>query len=382
MTVAPSRFALFYALYFALLGCIVPYWGLYLQDLAFTPAEIGILMALFGVVRILAPNMWASQSERFRGPVQMVRYSGVLTLICFSFIFSTQSFIGVGLVMVAYGFFWAAMLPQYEVLCLHALGNQVDKYSRVRLWGSIGFVISVTVLGLLLSGFFVGVLPGVMWFLMLLIIINAWLMPDVLNPQSLREHTGKSFWRYLSRPVIVGFISLNLLLQLSFGPYYTFFSIYLDEAGYSAAMTGVIWAVGVVAEVILFWQFGRIMHLLSWRAWVILSLVLTALRWLLTGVLIDSLLSLLVLQILHAFSFGVMHAVSMRYLQRLFPNHLHGRAQALYNSVSFGIGGALGAWISGLLWEPLGGSLVFVLAGVASLVGAIVAWLTLVPESH
>ncbi|WP_370216222.1 MFS transporter, partial [Thalassolituus sp.] len=76
MTVSPSRFALFYALYFALLGCIAPYWGLYLHDLSFSPAEIGSLMALFGVVRILAPNMWASQAERFRGPVQMVRYAG------------------------------------------------------------------------------------------------------------------------------------------------------------------------------------------------------------------------------------------------------------------------------------------------------------------
>lgn len=379
MTVSPSRFALFYALYFALLGCIAPYWGLYLHDLSFSPAEIGSLMALFGVVRILAPNMWASQAERFRGPVQMVRYAGLLTLVCFSLIFITQSFVGVAMVMLAYGFFWAAMLPQYEVLCLHALGNQVDKYSRVRLWGSIGFVVSVTALGMLLNAFEVGVLPIVMWTLMMLITVNSWLMPDVSHPRSPSEGGGESFWRYLFRPAIVGFILLNVLLQLSFGPYYTFFSIYLDEAGYSAAMTGVIWAVGVIAEVVLFWQFGRIMHLLSWRTWVIVSLVLTALRWLLTGVLIDSLPSLFILQILHAFSFGVMHAVSMRYVQKLFPDHFHGRAQALYSSVSFGVGGALGAWISGLLWEPMGGTLVFALAGAASLAGAVVAWLTLSP---
>ena len=107
-------------------------------------------------------------------------------------------------------------------------------------------------------------------------------------------------------------------------------------------MTGGIWAVGVIAEVLLFWQFGRIMHLLSWRAWVIVSLVLTALRWLLTGVLIDSLPSLFILQILHAFSFGVMHAVSMRYVQKLFPDHQPikdenlqtSRSPNLYNQVS------------------------------------------------
>ena len=74
MPVSPSRFALFYALYFALLGCIAPFWGLYLKHLSFTAVEIGSLMALFGVVRILAPNMWAAQSRRFRGPVQMVQW--------------------------------------------------------------------------------------------------------------------------------------------------------------------------------------------------------------------------------------------------------------------------------------------------------------------
>ncbi len=124
------------------------------------------------------------------------------------------------------------------------------------------------------------------------------------------------------------------------------------------------------------------MHLLSWRGWVVLSLALTAVRWMLTGYLIGSLWVLLLLQILHAFSFGVMHAVSMRYVQALFPDHLQGRAQALYSSVSFGLGGAVGAWVSGLLWEPLGGTLVFVLAGAASLAGAVVAWLSLSPDEQ
>jgi len=377
MSVSPSRFALFYALYFALLGCIAPFWGLYLQHLSFSATDIGALMALFGVVRIVAPNMWAAQSRRFPGPVHMVRLAGLLTLVCFSLIFITRDFYGVAFVMLAYGFFWAAMLPQYEVLCMQSLGNQVDRYSRVRLWGSVGFVVSVLVLGWLLDSLSILALPVIMWGLMFLITGNAWLMPAVDHPPKPQSQDDHHFWRRLRSPAIAGFILLNVLLQLSFGPYYTFFSIFLSDAGYSATMTGMFWGVGVIAEVILFWQFGRIMHLLSWRGWVTISLLATAARWALTGYMIDSAAMLFLLQTLHAFSFAVMHAVSMRYVQALFPAHLQGRAQALYSSVSFGVGGAVGAWVSGLLWEPLGGTLVFVLAGLASLAGAVVAWLTL-----
>ncbi len=382
MPVSPSRFALFYALYFALLGCIAPFWGLYLKHLSFTAVEIGSLMALFGVVRILAPNMWAAQSQRFRGPVQMVRMAGLLTLVCFSLIYVTQSFYGVAAVMIAYGFFWAAMLPQYEVLCMQSLSNQVDRYSRVRMWGSVGFIVTVVLLGAVLQALSISVLPAVMWTLMFCIVANAWLMPHASHPVRPENQTEQQFWRRLLKGPVAGFILLNVLLQLSFGPYYTFFSIYLGEAGYSASLTGIIWGVGVIAEVVLFWQFGRIMHLLSWRGWVVLSLALTAVRWMLNGYLIGSLWVLLLLQILHAFSFGVMHAVSMRYVQTLFPDHLQGRAQALYSSVSFGLGGAVGAWVSGLLWEPLGGTLVFVLAGAASLAGAVIAWLSLSPDEQ
>ncbi len=274
------------------------------------------------------------------------------------------------------------MLPQYEVLCMQSLSNQVDRYSRVRMWGSVGFIVSVVLLGAVLQALSISVLPAVMWALMFCIVGNAWLMPHVNHPVKPDSPTDQQFWRRLLQGPVAGFILLNVLLQLSFGPYYTFFSIYLEEAGYSASLTGVIWGVGVIAEVILFWQFGRIMHLLSWRAWIVLSLALTAVRWTLTGYLIGSLWVLLLLQILHAFSFGVMHAVSMRYVQALFPDHLQGRAQALYSSVSFGLGGAVGAWVSGLLWEPLGGTLVFVLAGGASVAGAVVAWLSLSPDEQ
>lgn len=376
MQASSSHFALFYALYFALLGCIAPFWGLYLQHLEFSAKDIGLLMGMFGVVRILAPNIWAAQARHFNSTLHMIRLAGLLTVVSFTLIFIARDLVWVAVVMVAYGFFWAAMLPQYEALCMESLGNQLDRYSRVRLWGSLGFVITVGVLGAVFDQWGIVLLPVIMWILMVLITVNAWLVSQDKRPKE--QVLGQaSFLSLLTSKAVIGFIVVNIFLQISFGPYYTFFSIFLESAGYSASLIGVFWAIGVIAEVILFWQFGRIMHLMSWRTWIAVSLIVTGIRWALTGYLLHSVWTLILLQTLHAFSFAAMHAVSMRYIQSLFPGSLQARGQALYSSVSFGLGGAIGAFASGLLWESLGGTLVFLLAGIVSMLAAVIAIYTL-----
>ena len=376
MQASSSHFALFYALYFALLGCIAPFWGLYLQHLEFSAKDIGLLMGMFGVVRILAPNIWAAQARHFNSTLHMIRLAGLLTVVSFTLIFIARDLVWVAVVMVAYGFFWAAMLPQYEALCMESLGNQLDRYSRVRLWGSLGFVITVGVLGAVFDQWGIALLPVIMWILMVLITVNAWLVSQDKRPKE--QVLGQaSFLSLLTSKAVIGFIVVNIFLQISFGPYYTFFSIFLESAGYSASLIGVFWAIGVIAEVILFWQFGRIMHLMSWRTWIAVSLIVTGIRWALTGYLLHSVWTLILLQTLHAFSFAAMHAVSMRYIQSLFPGSLQARGQALYSSVSFGLGGAIGAFASGLLWESLGGTLVFLLAGIVSMLAAVIAIYTL-----
>lgn len=376
MQASSSHFALFYALYFALLGCIAPFWGLYLQHLEFSASDIGLLMGMFGVVRILAPNIWAAQARHFNSTLHMIRLAGLLTVVSFTLIFVARDLVWVAVVMVAYGFFWAAMLPQYEALCMESLGNQLDRYSRVRLWGSLGFVITVGVLGAVFDQWGIALLPVIMWILMVLITVNTWLVSQDKRPKE--QVLGQaSFLSLLTSKAVIGFIVVNIFLQISFGPYYTFFSIFLERAGYSASLIGVFWAIGVIAEVILFWQFGRIMHLMSWRTWIAVSLIVTGIRWALTGYLLHSVWTLILLQTLHAFSFAAMHAVSMRYIQSLFPGSLQARGQALYSSVSFGLGGAIGAFASGLLWESLGGTLVFLLASIVSMLAAVIAIYTL-----
>ena len=169
-----KRLSLFYALYFALLGCIAPYWGLFLAHRGFDANDIGSLMALFGLVRILAPNAWAYLGRRHHSPLPMIRWAGMLTLVCFSAVAWADSFAAMAAVMLGYGFFWAAMLPQYEALTLQAVASRMELYGQIRVWGSVGFIVAVVALGALLQHLSMDWLPLMMWLFMLIIWLNAW----------------------------------------------------------------------------------------------------------------------------------------------------------------------------------------------------------------
>ncbi|MDX1335240.1 MAG: MFS transporter, partial [Gammaproteobacteria bacterium] len=164
---------------------------------------------------------------------------------------------------------------------------------------------------------------------------------------------------------------------VSHGPYYTFFTIYVQESGYSLDLAGQLWALGVFAEVILFLWMHRL--LVRFRAAHLfqLSILLTALRWLLTALFVDSLPVLLFSQLLHAASYGLFHATAIHMIFSMFPGRLQGRGQALYASFSFGLGGAVGALFSGYIWESWGASWSFGMAAITSLLALLIAFLGL-----
>ncbi|MBE0483801.1 MAG: MFS transporter [Bacterioplanes sp.] len=367
------RLSLFYALYFALLGCIAPFWGLYLQHREFSPEHIGWLMAIMALVRIVAPNVWATWATHFSSALTLIRWAGFCTLACFSAIAWLHGFLGMALVMVGFGFFWSALLPQYETLTLQAVGRQLDRYGRIRVWGSIGFIVAVIALGWLFDHVSIAWLPWVMW----LIILGVWLSGWTLTDHSTTEERAQR--RLPITPlrwnrVFACFIVMTLLLQVSFGPYYTFFSIYLSSLDYPSWSIGWLWALGVLAEVLLFWRFQRISHWLSWRSWLLVCLLLTALRWWLIAGWAESLSWLILAQLVHAFSFAAMHVLAMQFIQGHLPAAQQLKGQAYYSGLGFGLGSALGAWGSGTLWQVIGAESTFQLAAIIAILAGLVAW--------
>ncbi len=364
-----------YFCYFATLGALVPYWGLYLQSIGFTPADIGISMALLMLTRIVAPVIWAWVADHHAQRMRVVRIATLFTVLAFSGAFFGTGFWWLAGVMTAFSFFWNASLPLLEVITLNHSGGHAGIYGRVRLWGSLGFIVSVLALGPVIDA------HGPWWVLpsLLLLLGGTWLASQLLPESEVRAatpHVGR-LRDVLRRPEVVAFLLACFLMQASHGPYYTFYSIYLAAHGYSKTLIGVLWAFAVVCEIGVFLVLRRLLQYVALRAVLLMSFALAAVRWLLIGHYPESLGVLILAQALHAASFGSFHAVAIQMVYRFFTGRHQHRGQAIYGSASFGLGGAVGSLYSGYTWTALGSTISFDIAAVLAGLAFVVALLML-----
>lgn len=366
------RLSAFYFFYFALLGTWLPYWSLYLKSLGYSSGEIGILSALVMVTKVLAPNLWGYLADRYDCRTRIIRLGALLAVIAFGGVYFRQDFYWLAAVVVGYSFFWNAVLSQFDVLTLSHLSGQHGRYSLIRLWGSIGFIAAVLAVGAWLDHHPIVHLLYIITALLSAIWLGSLLVAE--NPEGLTwgDRSPGSLMRILKQPAVIAFFATSFLLQFSHGPYYTFFSIHLEAQGYSKSATGMLWSLGVFAEVLLFMGMHRLLERFSLRQILIASLALTALRWWLIAEFVESVAILVFAQCLHAASFGSAHAAAVETIRRFFTAH-HGQGMALYSGLSFGAGGALGAVLSGYAWDISPAQCFWVASGAAAL-AAIIAW--------
>ncbi len=372
------RFSNFYLFFFASVGALVPYWALYLKSLGFGAAEIGELMAVIMATKIVAPNIWGWVADRSGQKVLIVRLGVLMALITFSAVFFGQGYWWMVVVMALFSFFWNAALPQFEATTMSLLGSDSHRYGSIRLWGSVGFILSVVGVGALLDEHGVEVIPVAI----LIMLLGAWLA-TLLVPREGSVVPVKSrqpISAVLLRPEVLVVLTVCFLLQLSHGPYYTFYTIYLEEHGYGRGLIGQLWALGVVAEIGVFLFMYRLLPRYGARLLLLISLALTTLRWLLVAWGVEWLMVLLFAQLLHAASFGIYHAVVIHLIHKFFTGQHQGRGQALYSSISFGAGGAVGSLASGYLWESAGAGITYSAAAITSLLAWLLVWRFIKPS--
>lgn len=370
MTALPYwRLSSFYWFYFSLLGATAPFLALYFDHLGFSSARIGELVAIPMLMRCVAPNLWGWLGDYTGQRLAIVRFGAACTLLCFAGIFVSHSYAWLALVMAGHAFFWHAVLPQFEVITLAHLREQAARYSQIRLWGSIGFIVTVVGLGQLFELFSLDAYPWALVGIMAGIAISSLWVPNA-QPEIRPSLVGEGgFLAQLKRPHVLAFYASVALMQLSHGPYYTFLTLHLERLGYARGLIGQLWALGVVAEVFLFLVMNRLLARFSLRQVLLASFLLAALRWLLLGNFADHLAVLLFAQLLHAATFGAFHAAAIHFVQGHFGARQQGQGQALYAAMA-GIGGALGALYAGYSWNSLGPAWTFAIASLAALAAA------------
>ena len=365
-----SRLSRFYFIYYFFVGAFVPYWGLYLKAEQFSPADIGILMSLFQISRIFAPNFWGWLADHTGKRAQWIKLTAFLGLCGFTAVFWAHGFYWLFFVMAALSLFTSSTLPLAESLTLAHLATTNGHYSRIRMWGSLGFIVAAVVLGFLID--FAGI-KSLLWFLLMVqmtLFILSYTLPD---PKVVaHEHDHYSIWQVIKQPNVIALLIGCALMVTAHGVLYNFYSIYLSDHGYSKGMIGLLWAVGVICEIGIFILMPKIMARYTLKTILLVSLALAVLRFGMIGLSVDSVVVLILAQTLHAATFGSFHAASIEVITQFFNGRHQAKGQAIYNSVAYGIGGTIGGVSGGYALQYLGGQQTFMLAAIFPLLGLLV----------
>lgn len=387
-----TRLSSSYFFYFAILGLISPYLSVFLDGKGFNSLELGEIFATLTATKIVAPSLWAILADKTGNQLLIIRLGALFAFLSFMLLFWLDSYWPISFSLALFTLFWTAVLPQLEVFTLNSVRRSSKIYARVRLWGSVGFIALAVLAGQIMQYYeqqsannsVISSFTSAFVLMGCIILFCLFLSTTSLKPRSVINKV-KTFPLTLKHEVLtlkfLTFFIGGLLLQISFGPYYGFFALFLRDLSYSGFTVGLLISLGVVAEIVVFVFASKFFKLFSLKTILIFSLLVTAIRWALVGLYAESIWLLALTQLSHAASFGLFHSASMLFISNHFSVCQQSRGQAIYLGGVYGIGGAIGAYLAGVLWlDGVGASTAFLTAGLASLLGAFV--LLFMPNEH
>ncbi len=365
----PWRLGLFFAGYYAAAGVLGPYFPLYLEWRGLSAAEIGLVVALAQGLRVVGPTGWGWLADHTSHRIAILRATALLACVTFAPMLLPGGFGYVFALTLVYQLFITGQVPVAEAIAaMHLRGDAQApaRYGRVRASGSIGFIVVVLATGLLLDRTGLAPTPYLVLGLLALTFVAACFVRDAT---AVSTHERISVRARLREPRVRWFFLSVLLMIFAHSALYTYLSIYLASLGYTKTEIGVLWVLGVVIEIVLFYQQGRIFKRFALLRLIELSLVVAALRFFLIAELAQIAAVLVLAQLLHAVTFAIHHSASVLTIQRWFPGRAAARGQALYTSVGYGIGGTAGSLVAAWLWSSVSPSSAFLSSSIAALLG-------------
>lgn len=271
----------------------------------------------------------------------------------------------------------SAMMPMNEAAMASLISTSgrfdAGRYGRVRLWGSVGFLLTVFGAGAWFEAFGLSHFPAWTSVTLGLVVIAAWRLPDMREPAH-ASGTKAAVGPILKQSRVRWFFAALFFHVLAHIGVYVFFSLYLDFLGYSKTVIGVMWALSVVAEIVWFFMQGRWAHLLKVTHWLVLCSVVTVVRMAMTASWAEIWPLLVLAQLTHAITFAAHHSACIAMLSELFPGRLRGRGQALFTTIGYGLTGVLGGVVGSLIASHWGLGRVFWGGTLVSLVAVFCAW--------
>jgi PPP family 3-phenylpropionic acid transporter len=356
-----------YFLYFGVLGIYLPFFNLYCYRLGFSGFEIGILSALRTLATAIFPLIWGALADRFSMRRPIFIFCHFVSTFIWAFYLLTTNFWAMFVITAFYGIFYAPLIAFLESFSMDLLDKEKNRYGSLRAWGSISFIIMVTGVGRAIDIFSAEIIIP--------LILAGSLLQSVLavNVPKTSMQTGQDFTaktRFLLSSRVLIFLAAAFLMLASHGTYYGFFSIHLENLGFSGTFTGFAWALAVASEICVMIYSKKIFQRFSHEKVLIVSFAAAGLRWLIVAGAGTAWLILLT-QLLHALSYGAFHVASILYIDSLAPAAAKTLGQAVNNAVTYGLGIMMGFLVNGYFFETAGARILFAASGAMAFTGGL-----------
>ena len=339
-TILKDKFFLissFYLFYFSAVGVYVIYLPKILSNIGYSATQIGIVFSIAPLIRFLLPFFFL---KKFKLDVKVFHISLFVLLASVGLLYLTlENFYLFCIAIFFYGASASIILPYVDTYSLELLSKEI--YGKARLYGSIGFILIALVLAKFLESNYIGL--HFIAVTIIFVVLSAYLLTNDTNftKETITHENSFSLSNKLNLWISI------FLMQVSFGAFYSFFTIYEKEAGLDLEVISYLWTFGVVCEIVLFYYQAKFLKFDLYKL-MQFSVFITAVRWLILYLFPDNLTLLFISQSFHAFSFALYHTVTLSYLYKLYHNK--NLASQFYYGIGFGLGGFFGSLIAGYFY--------------------------------
>ena len=363
-SLTPIRLAFFYAAFYTAMGVFLPFWPVWLAGKGLDAAEIGIVLAVGWAMRLVTTTLVGQIADRRgeRRPIMIVLAAGAL--VTYALYGVSDSLAAVLVVTILFSAFWNPIAPMSETLTVQVARAEGFEYGRIRLWGSISFILVAVGAGRLLMEHDSDIL-----FAAGLAAVALTLLAAILLPGHKAQAVSES--RFPLAPVLrdrrfLLFLGASSCVHASHAVYYGFSTLHWRSVGHTDTIIGALWAEGVIAEIILFGASALLVRRIGPERLIALAGFASVLRWSALAQT-DWLPALIAVQALHAFSFGAAHLGAMHFIGRAVPPALLATAQSVYSVAVVGLAVGLATAVSGGLYQSWGSQAYLGMAVLAAL---------------
>lgn len=357
------RIAFYYAAFFGANGVFLPFWPVWLLSRGLDAVDIGIIFACTSAARVLTLPLVAQIADRRgdRKPLMVVFAS--LSAALYLLYPVSENFFILLVVSILASTTWFVGQPLAESLTTIVARRDGFEYGRVRLWGSIAFIVIAIGAGHMLDGRDVDMIYLIGLIIVVLVVVSTFGLP---NPKvEASGSSGFSFVEVLRLPSFPLFLIAAGCVQSSQGVYYGFATIHWRSVGLDDSLIGLLWAEGVVAEIVLFALAAAVLRRIGPERLILLGGLAGLVRWSVLAST-DWLPALLIVQVLHAFTFGAAHLGAIHFMARAVPAQLSATAQSVYAAAVMGIASGGSMFLSGWLYGAVGGKAYFAMAALGA----------------